>query len=205
MQRSKSHLTLSIATAMLVLLAAGPPAQAQSLSGGLKVGLNVADMYGDDISAAEVRPLFSGGVFLTYRPSEILAIQPEVNFTMKGAEVSRSALGGDTPSSYEFGYLELPLLFKAYLPGSLAGRPNLFAGPALGIKLYGEDDGADLDDSVQPTEASMVFGGGLEIPFGRRSLILDLRYTLGLTDTFDNAGDLDARTGTFAASVGIRF
>jgi hypothetical protein len=205
MQQRKSHFAVSIAMAAAILLAAGTTAQAQSFSGGVKVGLNVADMYDLGISSTEIRPLFSGGAFLTYRPHELFAIQPELNFTMKGADVSPGVLGENRPASYDLGYFEVPLLFKTFIPVAHAMEPNLYIGPAVGFKLFGEEDGTDLGDQVESVEASLVVGGGLEVPFGRRSLLFDLRYTLGMTDVFYVEGSPGARTGTFGASIGIRF
>lgn len=60
---------------------------AQGLTGkGLKGGLNIATLTGDDVENEGKKSklgLCAGG-FITYSINDIFAIQPEVLFTMKG-------------------------------------------------------------------------------------------------------------------------
>lgn len=137
-----------------------------------------------------------------------LSIQPELLFTTKGADLDgedRGVPGSGTGNvSYEFGYLEIPLLLKLRTPTGGAVRPNVFAGPTLGIKLYGELDDDDLDDELKSTDWGITAGAGLDFAsYGRRTITLDGRYTWGLVDVFDVTGDPEARNAGFIVTLGI--
>jgi hypothetical protein len=222
MQRLPSNSVRRIATSLvalaLVALAAapvqaqrygGPPlaqrAAYSSISAGLRAGLNVATLYGDDVSEAGARTGFSGGLFLTYSLTPIVAIQPEILFSAKGAEIDRDGFSpmGVGEREYTFGYLELPMLARVNVPLRSAARPYLIAGPALAIKLYGDLDEEDLGESLKGSDLGVVVGGGLDVGLGARRVVLDARYTFGLNDVFDVVGDPEAKNGALTISVGV--
>ncbi len=206
-----SNTTRSIATlalGALLWVGVSTTAQAQqSLTYGLKGGLNVAHMYGDAIGDQEARVRFGGGAFLTYRMSEYFAIQPEVLLTVKGGDVTPGVIDEAGETTYELGYLEVPVLAKLYVPTDGRIQPNLFAGPVLDVKLAGEADGRDLDDALKETDFGLAFGGGLDflLPVGRglKTVTLDARYTLGLVEVFDVPGEPEARNGAFTVMLGL--
>jgi hypothetical protein len=61
---------------------------------GIKASLNFANVVGDDAhffgQSIETRTAFSGGIYFMYRFSNLLAIQPEAYYTMKGATLDVS-------------------------------------------------------------------------------------------------------------------
>jgi hypothetical protein len=185
-------------------------AQAQDWTVGLKGGVSQGTFLGDDVSDAEYRAGFSGGAYLEYRVTPAFSLQPEVLFSMKGADV----LSGEPvldPGDHEVHYLDIPVLLKLNAPFQGAIQPALYAGPQLGFNLYGERNEVELDDdNLQSDEFSAVLGG--DIGFDLRSLlnapvriVLDGRYVFGLTNTFDLASDPSIRNGTFVGSAGVEF
>ncbi|MEP0548162.1 MAG: porin family protein [Rhodothermales bacterium] len=176
-----------------------------SLSAGVRAGLNLATLYGDDVDEAGNRTGFSGGLFLTYNLTPVFAIQPEILFSAKGAEIDAdgSSPMGVGEREYTFGYLELPMLARVNVPVQSPARPYLVAGPSLGIKLYGELDEEDLDETLKGSDLGMVVGGGLDFNLGARKLVLDARYTFGLNDVFDVSGDPEAKNGALTLSIGV--
>ena len=79
----------------------------------------------------------------------------------------------------------------------------------LNYKL--ENDGKELntaDDLVKSFDLAIPVGLSYEFPFG---LVLDARYTLGLTKIFDeekfqnNGYDLDSKNLTFQFTLGYKF
>lgn len=185
--------------------------QKEPFTWGIKAGVNVSDFYGDDADNSDVRAGFSGGLLFNYRFNSYWAIQPEVLFNIKGADLDTGLAGENGPAEYEFGYLNVPVLAKFYIPTGSALTPNLFAGPEVGFKLYGESNDSDIDDELKDAEFGIAFGAGLDLSTGSnpanliRTVGLDLRYSLGLTDVFDTPQEPEARNGVFQAALLLGF
>ncbi|HLR25723.1 MAG TPA: porin family protein [Fodinibius sp.] len=192
-------------------------AEAQSvqdppLHWGLKGGVNIATMYGDEVHDADVRAGFTGGLFLNYRFTPNWSIQPEVLFSMKGADLDQGLTGEDGGADYEIGYLEIPILAKYTFTTNSMVKPYLNAGPQIGFALWGDSNGRDLDDDqLKDAEFALAMGGGIDLAVASspedfiQTVGLDLRYTLGLTDAFDVSGDPEARNHAFLAAITVGF
>lgn len=218
MQINKSKLTaFTIIPLMLVTFLFSSAAEAQSvqdspISWGIKGGVNVATMYGDEVHDADVRAGFTGGLFLNYRFTPNWSIQPEVLFSMKGADLDQGLTGEDGGADYEFGYLEIPILAKYTFTTNSMVKPYLNLGPQVGFTLYGNSNGRDLNnDQLKDAEFALAAGGGIDLAVASspsdfiQTVGLDLRYTLGLTDTFDVPGDPEARNQAFTAAITVGF
>jgi len=116
---------------LAALVAAAPTAFAQATF-GLKAGLNVATIIPDndeDLADRGAKLGFTGGVFAEVPVASGFSLQPEVLYTQKG--VSR-----DEPNeSIGVDYLEIPVLAKVALPVSEFLDLDVYAGPALAVKL----------------------------------------------------------------------
>lgn len=181
------------------------------LSWGLKGGINLATLYGDDVSDTEILDGFNGGLFFNYAFGPHLSLQPEVLFSRKGTELDNSISGEETTTDYELGYLEVPVMLKYHLTTGNTLNPNILVGPAVGFKLYGDANDQDIDDEMQDAEFGLTFGGGLDAEVASsptdfiQTVGLDLRYTLGLTDVFDIAGDPEAKNRVFTIALAVGF
>lgn len=211
--KQKIQLYTSILTGVFLLLTT-TQLQAQDyrpVNWGLKAGINAADMYGDDVGGTSAIAGFSGGAWLNFRLAEYFSLQPEVLFSTKGSDVNTGLLGEAETTEYRFGYLEIPVLAKLHVPTGGNLEPNLYAGPELGFTLYGDANDIEIDDQMADAEFGLVFGGGLDLNVAQSSadflqtIGLDLRYTLGLTDTFDVTGDPNAKNGAFTAAISFGF
>lgn len=215
MKRSKQKIQLLSALLMgLILLLTTAPLQAQDyrpFSWGIKAGINAADMYGDDVGATSAIAGFSGGAYATFRLVDYFAFQPEILFSSKGSDLETGVMRETGPVEYRFGYLEIPVLAKFYIPTNGKIQPNLYSGPGLGFILYGDANDADIDSEMANTDFSLIFGGGLDFKIAKsrydflQHIGIDLRYTLGLSDAFDTIGDPDAKNGTLTAAVVFGF
>ncbi len=191
----KKLLTILFVSFMLVSLSY---AQMQL---GVKAGLNLANLSGDDIEDTDARTGFAGGVFFMYQFSEMFAIQPEVYYTMKGATQKDVFPGVD--ATIKGDYFEIPVLLKLIIPLRGSGiKPAIFAGPSLAfntsakikIEADGESFEEDLED-IKSTDFGLVFGAGLGFPVGNGELGFDVRYILGLTTVDDSAEEADVKNG----------
>jgi hypothetical protein len=185
-------LVIGTFAAMLVL----PQIAAADIRFGIKAGANVANVNGDFGTALEDWKStvgFCGGIFLELNLGRVLTIQPEVLYTMKGADTGAGKL--------TFDYLEIPILLKLRIPtGSV--HPFVFAGPAFGFTLKAVIDGVKISD-MPSADYSAVLGGGLQLG---RSIHIDARYTMGLQKlAIPDLETIDLKNGVLSATIGLAF
>jgi hypothetical protein len=187
--------TLLLIGAFAALLALPQPADA-GVRFGLKGGANVASVngnLGDQVENWKSTFGFCAGIFLELNFGRVLTIQPEVLYTVKGADTGDGKL--------KFDYIEIPVLLKVRIPISSI-HPFVFAGPAFGWNLKAAIEGIDIGD-MPPADYSAVLGAGLQLG---RSVHIDARYTMGLTKLQIPDPDLiDLKNGVFSATLGLAF
>lgn len=170
---------------------------------GIKVGGNIANLSGSDAGNPDSKFGLAAGAFLEIQLNQILALQPELYYSMKGATDKITMLGSTIDETVSFDYIEVPLLLKLLIPvqGSEIS-PAIFAGPFLGInttasaKVEFQGQSAEQDiPNIKSTEFGLQFGGGIGLPVGNNELGFDIRYILGLTSLDDSAGNADVKNG----------
>lgn len=171
------------------------------MQAGLKAGVNISNLSGDDAGSPDSKTGFAFGGFFMYQFSPMFAIQPEAYYTMKGATEKMDFSGTTVDLTYTLDYIEIPVLFKFLIPIQGSGvRPAIFAGPFLGInttaKVKAEFDGQSQEEDLtdtKSTEFGLQFGGGIGFPVGKGELGVDLRYILGLSTIDDSADEADVK------------
>jgi len=145
---------------------------------------------GSDATDVSSRTVFSAGAAATVGLGPSLFFQPQVLYSLKGANAST---GGD-PAVYKLGYVELPLLVGYRVPMRGTGvRPFVVAGPTVAFMLrchghlVGDSTDHECNDNgegvrTKSTEFGVTAGGGLELPVGGGMLALSARYSRGLSD-----------------------
>jgi hypothetical protein len=184
-----------LVTAFTALLALPQPAAAD-VRFGLKGGASIANVNGDFVDALgdwKSTVGFCGGIFLEFNFGRVLTLQPEVLYTMKGADTGEGKL--------KFDYIEIPVLLKLRLPiGDV--HPFIFAGPAFGFTLNSALEGIELEDFPK-SDYSAVLGGGLQLG---RSIHIDIRYTMGLQKLeIPDLEAIDLKNGVISATIGLAF
>lgn len=203
-----------------VLVGAGPAA-AQDVLLGVKGGLNVSDVKVDEDGTdvpVDTKTGLVAGAFAQIGLGDVFAVRPEALYSSKGGSVSDEGVDADI----SLDYIEIPVLLVARIPTSGALRPNLFAGPVIsfeascevsgsadGITVSGDCEEIDEEDPLltKSTDFGVAFGGGLELDTGGAVLLLDGRYTLGLSDINDIESapeSLKNRAWSFTAGVGFK-
>ncbi len=182
---------------------------------GAMGGVNFANLSGEipfsgGAEFGQTRTAFLFGGFARLRLSPIFGVEPEILYSRQGADAQEYG-GIENPVTVKLDYLEIPVLAVITLPvGSRSVAPSLFAGPALAVRLSctAEEDPAEGDatedcgDDIKSTDFGLVFGGDVEIRFGRYSLLAGARYELGLA-AIDESGEYDIKRRVTSVIVGF--
>jgi len=209
------RIIITIFAIVVVFTLSSASVSAQGLTAGLKAGMNIANIHGDNVEDVwDSKIGICAGGFIACSLSDLFAIQPELLFTMKGAKAEEEVLGETMKVTMKLNYLEIPVLAKLSIPIPGTVKPSLFVGPSLAIKLSGkgkveyagESEERDIED-LKSTDFGLVFGGGVDFALGQGKLTVDARYTLGLTTTREpeDGEEVDVKNGVISIMVGYSF
>lgn len=187
---------------VFAILSSGVPAStAPDRVAGIKGGLNLANLTGEDVFNNSSSPGGIVGAFARYGLSEKWSVQPEVLWAMRGAEFSAEGIEAEQ----QFEYLEIPVLARMAWRNEGKFEPSLFAGPSLGILLGNKIvDGAEIDlkDGSKDVDFGLVVGAGLDYTMGPGAILLDIRYERGLTSWSE---DLDTKHSVASFMIGYGY
>lgn len=200
-----------------------PPAVAQSVSVGVRGGINRATVawsetpLGSELEELERRDALTGGAWVAVPVAAGLGVRAELLWAGKGF-VERGAEGTTT---LEVSYVEVPLLLTLAVPVP-SGRlvPELFAGPWVGRESgcevsfeREETEGSFPCDDIpeepilrQKTDWGFAVGGALAlVGAGPVRGLLDVRYTAGLRniDASPSVDNLDIRHRGVSVMLGL--
>jgi len=196
--------TLGLTAALLIWAAT---AHAQGVSVGVRAGVNLADLsFSSETEVTDSKNLtgFVAGVFVTVPVNSVVAVQPELLFSMQG---TRFTDGGES-AKIKLDYVQVPLLLRLK-PGAKS-PVGLLVGPTLGFKNrakievtgapVGFSDG--FEDEIKGFDLGLA--AGVDVVLG--PLVLDGRYTWGLMNIAKDSSDPGtAKNRVFSATVGLRF
>jgi len=193
-------------------LVAAPAAEAQTI--GFKLGASMSTVSVEDDEGVNIdsRTAFGGGGFIRFGMGRI-GIQPELLFLSKGFSADAP---GDDDVDLQLDYVEIPVLLHLPLSMGTSFAPYVFGGPAFAFEVGCEagndavtidcdEDGADLFDRKK-TDVGIAAGAGLEFAMGPGSILLEGRYTWGLTNLNESDNESESlknRSAFFAAGYSI--
>lgn len=167
---------------------------AQEWAFGPKVGVNFSSVNGWE--GARTRKGVVAGMFLERMIAPALAIQTDILYSMEGFRLKSS---GET-TKVNLDYIKMPIVLKYYLVRGL----NLQLGGQVGYlvtkNLENNTLGYNLEHYTNRFSVDMVAGLSYDFCFG---LILEGRYTTGVTKIFNNGSGI--ANGTLQVAAGWRF
>ena len=179
---------------------------------GVKGGVNLSTVRGDDIGEKNELTSFHLGLFMEIPISERFSFQPEVLYSGQGYNMTdNNAFIGEV--DYKLDYIQVPLMAKVYIIKGFYAE----AGPQFGFKVKEEIDfksGSDDNDIIINSEDSQIKGFDTSLALGTgykfdNGLSLSARYTHGLTSIFkDDApliGNADVKNSVWQFGVGFSF
>lgn len=210
----KRFLTLSLVMFFLASLSA----TAQTAYSGIKGGLNLSSLASDDGDYDDNMKIgFHAGFFSKMEISELVALQPELLYSLKGIKIDydESAIA-DGSSKFNLHYIDLPvklvLNFSDYI--------DLQFGPYVSYLVAADiDNDADIFDGIEVDGTDELdrdqfnkfdYGLTVGIGFDLDPLILGVNYNLGLNPVAKDdqlARDIlgDAKNSTIMLSAGLKF
>jgi hypothetical protein len=203
--------------AAIVLVFHVAPARAVGGEIGIRGGLSIARLHGDDVvpQAKSLRS-FAGGVSYEWPLTPAFAIRPELLYVTKGASLGESEAvdqQGNPIGSFELlhtvSYLEVPVLVRAALPtGNL--RTGLLLGPSFAfelserLKATGSVGGSDEIDELKSTDIGLAMGIEFGYPLGPGHVTVEPRYTIGFSNIEQpTVGDNGVRNTAFTVMAGF--
>lgn len=174
---------------------------------GVKTGMNLASINGDDTDNLDSRVAFFFGGFAELCVTDEFSVQPELLYSMQGAKYSESE-GYD--GKFKFDYLNIPVMGRYYVSDAF----SIEAGPQIGFLLSAKDEydliggGESGEEDVKDWVSSTDFGANVGLGYQfENGLNLGARYYLGLSNIndFDGSDDYKNQNGVLQISVGFRF
>ena len=169
---------------------------------GLKSGLNVSSINGDDIGGTQSRLGLVAGGFAELCVDDYMSIQPEVLYSQQGVKYSDQN-GYD--GTIKLDYINVPLMVKFKASKTF----TLEAGPQAGFLLSAKDkfksslDSGmeDIKNDIEPIDFGANFGLIYDLQNG---WFFGARYGLGLSNINKNS-DVTNKNGVFQFSLGFKF
>nr|WP_294786311.1 porin family protein [uncultured Flavobacterium sp.] len=164
---------------------------------GVKGGFNMSNLIdsGDDVNDNNVLYGFNAGFYATLPISDFVAIQPELLFTTKGAELEyNNVLEGN--AKFRLNYIELPLLVRVNITKNFNLQAGGYASYLVSSKVTGDgdiafDEAIDTDD-LNKFDAGIAAGVGVDFD----PISIGVRYNYGLT-TIGKERTIGGTTYTF--------
>ena len=184
----KSKNVFVVCSAVLLSLFMSQQVVAQTSGrAGIKGGLNISNLYIDDVNDQNARLGFHAGLYGQILSSETFAIQPELLFSTKGAKANHSGLVVNQEVSYNLNYLDLPVLLVFKLGESVEIHLGPYASYLLSANISYEGALANgVKELNKNSLKSFDYGlaGGLGMNFG--NVEVGARYNYGLVEIADS-------------------
>lgn len=187
------NLVAVLALSMGTLISGSVSAQQQQTSAenglrtkfGLKAGLNLANLYSDNVKDENFKAGLNAGLFAKLPVARGFSIQPELLYSNKGARQTYDI--GPFEGEYRFNlhYIELPVLAVI----NVAKNFNIHAGPYVsylaGANITRLDEDNDVNDitNLEADNFNRIdygLAGGIGLDF--QNLTVGARYNYGLNE-----------------------
>ena len=210
MKNSKKLIFASLALGLMSI--SGIQAQEKTASFGFKGGLNFSNLYTDQVDDNNVLTGFNAGLYAKFPIAKGIAIQPEISYTTKGAELVYNNAFAKGTSKFNVNYIEVPVL----LVMNITDNFNVHVGPYAAYMVSGKTETdsnifssqnqLDTND-FNKFDAGIAGGVGVDLD----ALNFGVRYNYGLTNIGKerNFGGTnytfpDAKNSVLSVYVGLR-
>lgn len=211
---------------LITAIAFGFSSMAQ-LTYGPKLGLNLANVSGDDVENNSMLIGFNVGAACNYGINDMFSVQGELLFDVKGAKYEGEDENGDKKDiPFKLSYINIPILAQAQFGDEIKFYGEL--GPTIGFLMGATWDGESefkvpsgfdittgqityetqkVKESYKGTDIGLAVGAGAKIPMNSFALVVGARYNMGLGTIAEdvNGESVDVKNGVISVNVGLMF
>lgn len=170
---------------LLLFLATASITQAQFIQFGVKGGVNFANIKSEKIDYSN-RTSYHVGALLEIRVFQNMSFQPELLYSVQGAEQSGS-------TTIDLQYVNVPMMLKFYL---ISNKLSVELGPQFGFLVDN-----NLNNTYEAQDFDFSAGGGVAVDL-TKSLFVQARYMVGMSELSKKT---EAKNTTFQISLGLKF
>ncbi|WP_309609969.1 porin family protein [Flavobacterium sp.] len=160
-------------------------AQTDNAKVGIKGGVNFSNLYTDDVDDNNVLTGFNVGLFAKIPVTEMFAIQPELNYSTKGAKLTYNNTFAKGTAKFNLGYIEIPVLAVVNITENF----NIHAGPYAGyllsanVKNDANNNSYDFENNFEAEDFNRFdVGASVGLGLDLDSFSVGARYNYGLTN-----------------------
>ncbi len=184
-----------------VMMAVPAIADEYRVNVGLKAGLamyNIITSGGDESQSGDMKAGLLGGFFVDFPFNDnSFSLGTEMTYIQKG--------DSESGATNEIDYLQIPLLFRAYITPKSEAKLYVVLGAApnflLGATQTVNGQSTDVKDDVNGVDGSLIGGIGVDVDHFRA----EFRVDGGLSDIGKYNGSLNQSTLGFDLAVGYNF
>ena len=186
---------LFIASLVMLCMSANAQNTAGTFTFQPKVGLNIA--RNTDMEGTDPRVALAIGSELEYQIRDKFSVAAGVLYSMQGYKVSGEIDYEPANLTIKLDYINLPIVFNAYVYKGLALKFGVQPGFNISSKITASSDDysrtGPLGMDVKTFDLSFPVGISYETKWG---LVFDARYNIGVTNAYDEQ-NYNANTNTF--------
>ena len=181
---------------------------------GVKAGVNLTNMYVQDVSDENMKVGLNAGFFAKLPLTRGFSIQPELLYSSKGAkETYNNFLQGSGEYRFNLNYIELPVLAVI----NVGKNFNIHAGPYISylasVNIKNMDDKGNIQgtdelnaENFNRIDYGIAGGFGIDV----QNFTIGARYTYGLREIGKSgslSGDLtkDSKNSAISLYIGFGF
>lgn len=188
---------MMIAAMMVATLSANAQREVGSLTFKPMVGMTLSTMTN---SEASMKVGLAAGVELEYQIAEPFSLTGGVLYSMQGAKIDETILGEKIKATYNFDYLNIPILANFYVTRGLAIKAGIQPSFNLKHKVKAEYAGYSETNTAEGIK-TFDFSIPVGISYEFYDFVIDARYQWGLTKIGSGA---DAKNSVFMISLGYK-
>lgn len=182
MKNLKTLLTFVLLTSICQVAFSQSTTDSSKLKIGLKGGVNFSNLNADSVDVNNVLTGFNLGVFARLPITQTFAIQPELLYTTKGAELQYNNAFVNGTSTFKLNYLELPVLLVINLSENFSIHGGPYVAYLIDGKATNDAQGTLFDvESNLSNDDYNKFDSGVAIGIGYEtsSIGFGVRYSYG--------------------------
>jgi len=166
--------------------------KAQYARSGIKGGLNLSNLYANDVDDDNARIGWHAGFYGQLFATEAFAIQPEINFSTKGTGVTRvTSTSARYESKFNLSYIDIPILAVFKLGEVAEIHAGAYWAYLLGANIRNNDNDPnnefDTIDRRNFDDWDYGLVGGIGFNLGKAAQI-GARYNYGLNEIAASPG-----------------